>query len=373
MEEVLMRVLAFTKYGPLAASMRQRFSQFQPALNAAGIQIDYAPLLRDEHLRRLSRGRRSSPLEVIGYYANRASRLLSARRYDVLWVHCEFFPFMPAFVEKLAVRLAGRPIVFDFDDAIFSMYDHASNYLVRALLSGKLEPLLRAAAACTCGNAYLRDYAARFCSKAIIVPTTVDTDRYRPASNERTGIPVIGWIGSPSTWPYLQPVSGLLEQMVRAGRARVRIVGAGSAAVAQSSCGFEFVDWSEKNEIREIQRMDIGIMPLPDDAWARGKSGYKLIQYMACGLPVIASTVGVNSEIVRHGENGFLAATDDWKPALNSLVSNAELRARMGAEGRRRAVADYSLRAHAPRVVEIVSRAAAAGDTNSESHRLETD
>lgn len=361
---MLLRVLAFTKYGSLAASTRQRFLQFEPALAEAGIQLDYSPLLDNDHLQRLVQGRRASPVSVARSYLRRAAMLLKARSCDVLWVHCEFFPYLPGFMEALAARTGGRPIVFDYDDAIFHMYDSASNPLVKGLLEGKLAPLLRRAHTCLCGNAYLRDYAAQFCRNSIIVPTAVDTGVYVPAASGggSGGVPVVGWIGSPSTWPYVHPLLPLLSEMAREGRAVVRIVGAGQNAQRDCFPGMELVDWSESTEVAEVQKMDIGIMPIPDDEWARGKSGYKLIQYMACGLPVVASPVGVNREIVREGENGFLATTEaEWRDAVERLLSDPELRTRMGRRSRERAAAEYSLAAQAPRVVDAIRSAAESG------------
>jgi glycosyltransferase involved in cell wall biosynthesis len=355
-----LRLTAFARYDRLAASTRQRLLQYVPALNAAGIEVDYRPLLGDDYVASLAGDRRYPISRIARDYLRRLREIRSGPLGDVVWVYAELFPHLPASFERLLLH-RRRPIVFDFDDAFFHAYDFHRSGIVRRLLGGKLEPLLRAASACTCGNAYLRDYAAQFCSNTFIVPTAVDTQRYAPAERKRGEIPVIGWIGSPSTWQYVQPVAPMLEDMVRSGRARVRIVGAGSSARAQADSGFEFVDWSEATEVAEIQRMDIGIMPLPDDPWARGKSGYKLIQYMACGLPVVASPVGVNSDIVKEGETGLLASSlSEWPSALDSLLMDAAARNRMGNEGRRRAVAEYSLQAHAPRVVEIILAAAAS-------------
>lgn len=186
----------------------------------------------------------------------------------------------------------------------------------------------------------------------MILPTVVDTDAYTPLSGARAAPLTIGWIGSPSTWRFVRPYLPLLSELVRDYGIRVRVVGAGVAAEVDSFDGLDLIEWTEATEIDEVRRMDIGIMPLPDEPWARGKSGYKLIQYMACGLPVIASPVGVNSEIVVGGVSGVLA-TDfaQWEAALRQLIGSAELRADMGREGRARAIERYSLQSQAPRLI----------------------
>lgn len=352
------RILALMKYGPRAASTRQRLLQYAPALADAGFSVEVSPLFGDAHIERLARGRRSSLPATLGFYLRRLQAVLTARRYDLIWVHCEAFPYLPATFERL-IRLSGRPILFDYDDAIFHMYDRHRRPLVRRLLGRKLAPLLRAASVCLCGNVYLRDYAVRYCPNSLIVPTVVDTDRYVPREGPANAKPVVGWIGSPSTWTYVVPLLSILLPLLRARGLRLRVIGAGPGA--EGIEGVEALDWDEAREIADIQAMDIGIMPLPDEDWARGKCGYKLIQYMACGLPVIASPVGVNSEIVEAGVNGFLAATPEaWTEALTGLLDDPALRRAMGTRGRERVAARYSLAVQAPRVVDAVKAAARA-------------
>lgn len=349
-----MRVLAFAKYGTRAASTRQRFVQYEPALAEAGISVEYAPLLDNDHMERLVRGRRASIHRAAFSYVRRIARLLDARRYDALWIYCELFPYLPGMMERLA-GLTNKPIIYDFDDAIFHMYDEAARPLVRRFLDGKLEPLLRRASICCCGNPYLRDYAARFCPQSVILPTVVDTTKYRPSNHRVDDPPVIGWIGSPTTWRNVRPLLPMLAELARERGVIIRAIGAGEAALEDSGPGLQFVGWSEETEVEEVRKMDIGIMPLNDLPFERGKSGYKLIQYMACGLPVVASPVGVNSVIVRQGENGFLAASEqEWRDLLVKLIDDPALRLRMGAAGRQRVQEEYSLSVTAPRLVALM-------------------
>lgn len=347
-----MRVVAFTKYGALAASTRQRLLQYLPALREAGIDVQWHPLLGDDYVQGLTQGARPSRLGIAKGYAERMVQLIRARGVDALWIYAELFPYLPAAFERLAFA-GGVPVIYDFDDAFFHQYDAAERPLVRRALSGKLKPLLRGAAACACGNAYLHEYADRLCATTVILPTVVDTDAYLPAAYGEEPIS-IGWIGTPSTWRYLRPMLPMLADFARERGVRVRVVGAGGAAEADRFDGLDLIDWQERTEIAEVQRMGIGIMPLPDEPWAKGKSGYKLIQYMACGLPVVASPVGVNAEIVADGKTGFLARTPtEWRDALARLLEDPALRRRMGERGRARVEARYSLKECAPRMVEL--------------------
>ena len=349
-----MKVLALTKYGDLAASTRQRFLQFQPALAASGIELECSPLFDNDYLRHVLAGRRPPKRSIARAYLRRLASVLEARRADVVWLHCEFFPYWPRVAESLAARGVRKPIVFDFDDAIFHMYDAGARPIVRILLAGKLEGLLSRVAACTCGNAYLRDYAARFCSNTLIVPTVVDTGIYRPA-RQGGGRPLtIGWIGSPTTWVGVRPILPVLEEICAQHRARFLVVGAGEAAAGDLFPGMEARDWTQKSEVSDLQEMDIGVMPLLDRPFERGKSGYKLIQYMACGLPAVASPIGVNADIVKEGVNGFLASTElEWRDALAALCTSPELRSGLGSAGRQRAVRDFSLDSQKDRLVAL--------------------
>lgn len=347
------KVAAFTKYDREAASTRQRLLQYLPAFERAGIEIDYHPLLGNDYVRSLADGYAVSRASIAAAYVRRLRQLSSARSADLLWVYAELFPWLPARFEQLAFR-SGRPVIYDWDDAFFVPYDEARRRLVRRALGGKLQPLLRGAAACTSGNAYLASYARRFCERTLIVPTVVDTDSYRPIEEPPPRKLTIGWIGSPTTWANVRPLLPTLRSITQRFDLRFRVVGAGRQAAADRFDGMNLLEWSEASEVADVQAMDIGIMPLTDAPFERGKSGYKLIQYMACGLPVIASPVGVNSEIVVDGENGFLARDPtEWEARLVQLASDADLRRRMGEAGRSRAVERYSLASQAPRLIEL--------------------
>jgi glycosyltransferase involved in cell wall biosynthesis len=353
-----MKILALMKYGERAASTRQRLLQYRGHLLQHGIEVEFSPLLTNEYLDSLFSGKPAPLVSILRMYAARAKLLLSTSGYDLLWVHCEIFPYLPGFCEQLATA-SGKPLVYDFDDAIFHQYDAHPSAFVRHLLGRKLQPLMRSTSLCLCGNEYLKAYAERFSPRAEILPTVLDTNVYtpRPSVQDATKSITVGWIGSPSTWSFVEPIVPMLRRVAENFNLTIRIVGARKPDPIPSR--FEFIDWSEEEEVALIQGMDIGIMPLPEEAWARGKCGYKLIQYMACGIPVVASPVGVNSDIVDDGINGYLARSEhDWESAIERLVGNAEIRAAFGARGRAKIVSEYSLQAHGPRLARMLEEIA---------------
>jgi len=327
-------------------------------LEAAGISVSTSALLGDAYLaRKFERGTSSFWLAARGY-ASRLQALVGAASYDVLVIHCELFPYLPAFFERL-LRWRRIPYVLDFDDAIFHNYDQHGNALVRYALGHKMAAAIQGATTVLAGNEYLASYARRYNSRVEVLPTVVDLDRYglERHAGESTAF-TVGWIGSPSTAPYVLDIQPALEGFF--ARSPGRLVLVGSGPVAMPGVPLEVHRWSEASEVNDLREFDVGIMPLPDTPWTRGKCGFKLIQYMATGLPVVASPVGVNSTLVDHGTNGLLATTaDDWVNALGELARDPALRTEMGHAGRQKVERQYNLRCAAPRLIRVLQHAAA--------------
>jgi glycosyltransferase involved in cell wall biosynthesis len=361
-----MRILALTKYDRDAASTRQRFLQYAPALANAGIELRQRALIGNDYVRSIGSGERWSRKALLRSYAQRFAELVRGPDADLLWVHAELFPYLPAAFDRLAFR-RGIPVVYDWDDAFFLNYNESRNPLVRLLLGGKIERLIAGAAAATCGNEFLRDYAARYCPSSILLPTVVDTDLYRPAQSAREQL-VIGWIGSPTTWANVRPILPTLQSICGEMAVRFRAVGAGLGAERDRFPGMELAAWSWESEVGEVQGFDIGIMPLIDAPFERGKSGYKLVQYMACGVPAIASPVGANKAVLSTACGCFATADEEWSAALRRLIADAALRKKLGHEGRKRAVAQYSLQAHAPRLIALFEEVARLGGAMPHTH-----
>lgn len=347
-----MKVLLLSRYGRLGASSRLRSYQFLPLLAAHGVDVQPSALFDDDYVAALYRGERPLPLILRGF-ARRVAALCNARAYDACWVEKELLPWLPAWLERALVP-PDMPLVVDYDDAIFHQYDRHRSRVVRRLLGHKIDAVMRRAALVLAGNDYLATRArAAGAPRVEMVPTVVDVARYAsppPAPRHRC---TVGWIGNPGTARYLALIAPVLRALAQ--RADVRLVAIGANPEQVAGLPIEVRPWSEATEVAELQAIDVGIMPLPDEPFERGKCGYKLIQYMACGRPVVASPVGVNAAIVRDGVNGFLAADEaQWLAALTALADDPDRRVRMGAAGRADACARFSLHAAAPRVAALM-------------------
>lgn len=352
-----MRVLVLTRYGRLGASSRLRFLQYVPYLEAKGWQLEVLPLFSNRYLKALYAGKRGRRLrEILEGYARRLARLLTVRRYNLVWIEKELFPFMPAWLEWVLNRLAV-PYVVDYDDALFHQYDSHRLGVVRALLGRKVDRVMRRARLVVAGNGYLADRAQQAGAQQVeIVPTVVDLTRYQPRPDSSDGPPVVGWIGTPKTVRYLYELRCVWERLQ--AEQDVRFVAVGPRPEDVAGTPWKVVPWSEAGEAAAIRSFDIGIMPLPDSPWERGKCGYKLIQYMACGLPVVASPVGVNREIVAVGTNGYLADSDEaWIKCLYKLVRDETRRRHFGQKGRDKIADWYAMQVQAPRLAQMLAQA----------------
>jgi glycosyltransferase involved in cell wall biosynthesis len=332
--------------------------QYLPSLAAAGITVTAAPLLVGEALSRRQASGTYPWRSLWAALRGRVRAVAGRRRYDVVWIEYELMPFVPALVEHLLLR-GGPPRVIEYDDAVFHRYDRHRSALVRRLLGAKIDRLMAGAAVVVAGNAYLADRARAAGARDVaIIPSVVDLERYPVVPPAGAGAPVIGWIGSPSTAVALDAIAPALARVCDGGRARVVLVGV-TPGLRRWPFPCEERPWVEGREAADIAGFDIGIMPLADDPWSRGKCGYKLVQYLACGRPAVASPVGVNPAIVIDGRTGLLATTgDEWVAALERLVGDAPLRARFGAAGRAHVEAHYALHRTAPLVADVLRRAA---------------
>jgi len=352
------RILALTRYGDLGPSSRLRFLQYLPYLKEQGFGIDVQPLFESAVLaRRYARGSYSIK-DLAVSWGRRIGSLLSRKKFDLLWIEKEALPWFPISIEQRLLSVV--PYVVDLDDAIFHNYDLHRSQFVRKTLGLRTDSIMANSAMTIGGNQYLLDRASAAGARRIaMLPTVVDLSRYELRERNDGSDPVIPkivWIGSPSTSKYLELLREPLNELAKRHAFSLRIVG-GDWSV--DSVPTEVVSWDLETEASDIATCDIGVMPLADSPWERGKCGYKLIQYMASGLPVVASPVGVNNQIVIPGHNGFLARDAvEWVACLERLILEPALRSSLGRAGRRRVEEHYCLQVTAPQLSRLLSEAA---------------
>jgi glycosyltransferase involved in cell wall biosynthesis len=353
----VIRVLGLSLYGSQAASHRVRLSQFQPGLALTGIDLQIHSLLDNSYLQRSFHGRRPSLRGLLSAYGSRLQFLHHANRYDLAIIYAELLPFLPSWLERQLIQI---PFLYDCDDAFFLKYRSGRLRLLQPLFGAKADRLMSAAVSVTAGNTWLSAYACRFNNNVTMLPSVVDTDHFLPAAPRPAGLPAkpftVGWIGSPSTAPYLQLLVEPLQRLARESPVRLLVVGGHAPAIT----GVEVISqpWSLEQEVPLIQQFDVGVMPLPDTSWTRGKCAYKLIQCMACGIPVVASRVGANVEAVPP-ECGFLAeTTEQWLKSFRYLAADSQLRQQLGAAARLWVKQRYSLSSALPIYSGLIQRAA---------------
>lgn len=355
--EIVMRLLALVpSVFDTSPGQRYRIEQWEPILRKHGVEITYAPFESDElHALLYKPGNLGRKLSLV---ARRISRRFSLMRlikdYDVVYVFREAALLGPPFFERWIHR-SGVPMVFDFDDAVFVSYRSPTNgYLSYLKLASKTKTICRMASHVMAGNPYLAEYAGRVNDRVTIVPTTIDTEKYTVSKRRsESAIPTIGWTGSFSTVQHLDTLRLALEKLARRIPFRLRVIGTPSYQL--NGVDVEAMPWRSGTELEDLNGIDIGIMPLPDDAWSKGKCGLKALQFMALGIPTVCSPVGVNTEIIQDGQNGFIAGSEgEWIEKLSLLVRSSDLRQRVGMAGRATVEAKYSANVQAPRVHELL-------------------
>ena len=352
-----MRILALPRFTPKGAGSRYRIYNYVTYLQDQGFIIDIAPFLGDEYINALYRGGNQSYLSIANSYYRRLAQLLRSHHYDLVWVHLEALPWVPSFIESALLNICHR-VVIDYDDAWFHRYDSHRLKVVRWILGNKIGRIMRQATMVIAGNEYLANYASESGAGCVrILPTVVDLAKYELAAPREEPVLNIGWIGTPATAGLLSAIQPALQEVCRDGSARLTTVGSG--AIRLVDVPFVAREWSEATEVAEIQQFDVGIMPLSEtDLFCKGKCGLKLIQYMACGVPVVGTPVGVNREIIHNNVTGFQASTNqDWVRTLTAMKASVVARRRMGMAGRQMVERKYSLQTAAPRLAELFREA----------------
>ena len=353
-----MRVLFIVPYSTEGASNRYRIEQYLDYLTRHGVTYEIRPFAFPAFYRILYR-RKKHLLKVFYFLLSFCCRfrdVWDARSFDLVFIHREACPIGPPLFEWLFFKM-GKPIIYDFDDAIFLQSFSYANRLVRFFkFPRKTKWIVQWSDHVIVCNRYLYNYARRFNPHVTIISTAIDTDRYRPRSKAQSRPLTVGWIGSHITAPYLEALYPVFTQLSQRHDFILKIVGAGEE-VHLPGVRVENKEWRLEEDVSDFQSLDIGVYPLPDDEWSLGKSAFKLIQYMTVGVPSVVSPIGMNTEIVKEGENAFFAQShSEWVEKLTMLLEDVSLREKMGLKGRQIVEERFSVRANAGRLLEVLER-----------------
>ena len=332
----------------VAPSQRFRFEQYFSLLKANDINFEvrsftgqggWEVLYKPGHVWVKSKS-------LIMGLLSRAILLFRLRRFDYIFIHREVAPVGPPVFEWFIAKIYHKKIIYDFDDAIWTIEKSQSYAKKIVKFRDKVRLICQWSTMISCGNHYLAEYAQRFNTRVVINPTTIDVwQLHNPVLFPKplNDFVTVGWTGSHSTLPYLQSVIKPLKTITEKYPS-VRVLIIADAAPGLPLNNIVFRRWSKETEISNLAEIDIGLMPLPDDEWARGKGGFKALQYMSMEIPALLSPVGINTEIVQDGVQGFHCSTDEqWVSRLEELILDKNLRLKMGRSGRQKVIRDYSV------------------------------
>lgn len=341
------RILYIVPHRPdRSPGQRFRCEHFIPILQQNGYEITYSNLLTAWDDKYFYQPKRYAIKAFIfcKAFLRRCFDVLRARKYDCIFIYREAFMIGTTLFER-GLAKSRKPIIFDFDDSIWiSDISEGNKNLSWMKRSSKTGEIIALSKLVIVGNQYLADHAKLFNNNVEIIPTTIDTNYHKPTEKQAKETVCIGWTGSETTIRHFKLIIPVLKRIKEKYGDMVSFIQISNVTSECPEIGLETVVWNAKDEIAQLQRIDIGIMPLPDDAWAKGKCGFKGLQYMALEIPTIMSPVGVNTEIIDDGKNGFFATTDDeWFAILCKLIDDADLRKNIGEEGRKTIVARYSI------------------------------
>ncbi|WP_310391065.1 glycosyltransferase family 4 protein [Hymenobacter sp.] len=356
-----MRILFLVPYPPgRAPSQRFRFEQYLPALTAQGHYYRLAPFISVATWTILYQPGHAitKAMGILGGFGRRLGLLFTVPGYDFIFIHREAAPVGPPLFEWFIAKVLGKKIIYDFDDAIWLANTSEANKIAAGVKwHHKVADICRWAYKNSCGNAYLADYARQFNPRALINPTTIDTVHLhnRVRDQAAPGRLVIGWTGTHSTLKYLEQVVPVLAKLEEEGLDfEFRVISNQPPALPLRS--LVFLPWRKDTEIADLLGFHVGLMPLENDLWAKGKCAFKALQYMALGIPALVSPVGMNTEVVQHGQNGFVCATPaEWEASLRQLLADAGLRQRLGVAARATIEQRYSVRANTPNFLGLFS------------------
>jgi glycosyltransferase involved in cell wall biosynthesis len=355
-----MKVLFWVPYPKAESpSQRFRFEQYLPLLSQNSIQYKLSTFWDEQAWRILYLPGRTFQ-KLMGFVRGvfrRVASLFTLASYDYIFIHREAMPLGPPVFEWIA-HLFGKKIIYDFDDAIWLPNTSAENKIAGWLKwHNKVRSICRWSTRISCGNELLCSYAKTYNKNVVLNPTTIDTQYlHNPLlyTLQKDSRITIGWTGTHSTIKYLEFLEPIIHSLEQKFPGRIRFLVIANKKPDLKLQSLEFIAWNKATEIPDLLRLDIGVMPLTDDIWAKGKCGFKALQYMALGVPCVISPVGVNSKIVDDGATGFLASTEtEWTEKLEKLMADESLREAMGRKGREKVEAEYSVNSNAANFIRL--------------------
>lgn len=365
-----MKVLGLASYPVEAAATRYRLYQYVEPLRAHGIELTVSSFMNGAQMSNLyQRGRALyTAAGLLRSVTKRLSEVFRTSKFDVLLVQREAMFFGPPFFEMIYQYLGNLPMVLDLDDATYIPYTSPVYGKLGSSLKffGKTDKLIRRSRAVVCGNRFIAEYVDALGATTAVIPTVVDLNLFRPVE-KASGIPVIGWVGTHSTFPFLETLFPVLSRLASKYEFLLKIVGAGLDDIKVNGVDVVSTRWELGKEVADFQSIDIGLYPLTQTGivsndWLMGKSGFKAIQYLAIGIPFVMTPVGVCSELAIPGETHFNAATEgEWYASLEYLLANAAQRRTMGAKGREFAEENYDMNDQAENLATVLRDAAACG------------
>jgi len=352
------KILFLTFGTRIVASSRVRVYNYNPLLEKQGVKVTIIPhnIALNMRLKSLNKkpGLLVKLINKCNHFLKYGLYILMAPFYDVIYIQRIL---LPEKVFKL-LKILSKRVMFDFDDAIYMVdVDPSKDYFSKKdKFQNRFRYIVKSSDCVVVSNERLKQAAYQLNSNITILPTAVDTQRLIPASNQHdNGKVIVGWIGSPQATRYLSILKEVFESLGKKYPSlKMKLVGA--VPLEWQNVDTHIKNWSLEEEVSDLQSFQIGIMPLYDDEWAKAKAGYKLLQYMAVGIPCVASPVGVNKDIIQDGINGFLAkTTEDWVEKLSTLIEDKDFRLRAGEAGRKRAEQEYSCEANLPALLKILN------------------
>lgn len=351
------KILFLPKHSKLAASSRYRTYQYLDYLKENGIMFDVYPLFDEKYLEYKYKIGKENKFFTAKSILNRIYLILfKAYKYDILVIEKELLPYFPPIFEYI-LKIFKIPYILDYDDAVWHFYDSNKSEFLQNIRINKFSNIIKNSSAVICGSQYIYDFAIKSRGKNVFkIPTVIDSKKYR--QKEFTDIKklTIGWIGSPGTSKYILEIDEVLRYMIEKYHVQVRLIGFDIKLANKLKSKCSIIEWSEETEVDEILKFDIGIMPLVDSNFEQGKCGFKLIQYMGCGIPVIASPVGENNIIVRHGVNGFLASDSaEWIMYLEKFINEKNLLNEFGQNGFEQVIKNYTLQSQKENYLNVIN------------------